>query len=144
MTPVKSVADVVPDPHVQRVRRARSFKRPGLLWFTALLYVVAFAAFVAFVVFALRMYLEHNKAMGIYALAAIGVLVIARVWASINSRNLTCHLCMGPVLHEKTCHKHHDAKRLPIFGYRAATVLSTLFAGGFSCMYCGTPFRLKK
>lgn len=144
MTPVKSVLDVVPDPNVQRVRRARSFKRPGLLWFTAFLYVVAFAAFVAFAVFALRMYLEQNKLMGVFALASVGVLVIARVWAAINSRRLTCHLCMGPVLQVKTCHKHHDAKRLPLFGYRAATVLSTLFAGGFTCMYCGTPFRLKK
>jgi len=144
MMTAKSITEVATDPNVQRMRRARAFKRPLLLWFTALLYVLAFAAFVAFIVFGVRMYLEQNKTMGIYALAAVGVLVFARVLAAINSRHLTCHLCMGTVLHEKTRHKHQNAKRLPLFGHRAMAVLNVLFTAGFTCMYCGTPFRLRK
>jgi hypothetical protein len=144
MMTVKSVAEVAPDASIQRVRRARPFKRPVLLWFTAMLLFFSFAALVAFVVFGVRMYLEGNKTMGIYALASVGLMLVTRVWAAIYSRRLCCPLCMGTVLHEKTCRKHHYAKRLPLLGYRAATVLGVLFTAGFTCMYCGTPFRLKK
>lgn len=131
-------------PTTQRVRRARAFRRPGLLWLTALLYTISFAALVAFIVFGARMYFEANKQMGIYSLIAIGVMVVTRIWAALNSRNLTCHLCMGTVLHEKSCHKHAGAKKLPLLSYRTTAVLSTLFGLGFTCMYCGSPYRLKK
>ncbi|MCB1210533.1 MAG: hypothetical protein KDK97_14480 [Verrucomicrobiales bacterium] len=47
-------------------------------------------------------------------------------------------------MHEKRCHKHSEAQRLPLMGYRGTVVLAVLFTLGFRCMYCGTPYRLRK
>ena len=55
-----------------------------------------------------------------------------------------CPLCHGTPLHERRCHKHRLAQRLPFFTYRFTAVLAILFTMGFRCMYCGTPFRLFK
>lgn len=140
---MKTIAEPLDEPML-RVRRPRSFKRPVLLWTTALLFLVSFAALVAFVVFGTLLFLNHDRQMGMYALAAFAFMVVIRVWAAINSRRLHCHLCHGTVLHEKTCRKHESARKLPILGYRSLVVLSTVFTGGFTCMYCGSLFRLKK
>ena len=144
MTTADALNNVDSSQPSQRVRRARAFRRPGLLWVTALLYTISFAALVAFIVCGVRMYLEADKQMGIYALIAIGVMAFTRIWAALNSRHLTCHLCMGTVLHEKSCHKHAGARKLPLLSHRTTAVLSTLFCLGFTCMYCGSPYRLKK
>lgn len=141
---VKSVADVSTDQQVHRVRRARSFRRPVLLWFTALLLFLSFVSFVAFLTFGTLMVLQNDKTMGIFALAAISAMVVTRLWAALYTRRLTCPLCMGTVLHEKTCRKHGNARRFPLLGYRTTAVLSALLCLGFTCMYCGTAFRLKK
>lgn len=140
---MNTMADTDEEP-VQRVRRPRTFKRPVLLWFTALLFLISFMALIAFVVCGALMFLDHNRQMGLYALGAFALMVIARLAAAINSRRLHCHLCHGTVLHEKTCRKHDSVRRLPLFGYRSLVVLSTIFTGGFTCMYCGSLFRLKK
>jgi hypothetical protein len=40
--------------------------------------------------------------------------------------------------------KNRDATKWPGLGYRTSAVLSIFFTGRYNCMYCGTPFRLKK
>lgn len=140
---MKTIADVENAP-VLRVRRPRTFKRPVLLWVTALLFLVSFLALLVFIVCGTIMFIENNRQMGFYALAAFALMVITRLAAAINSRRLHCHLCHGTVLHEKTCRKHDSVRRLPLLGYRSLTVLSTVFTAGFTCMYCGSLFRLKK
>ena len=141
---MKTVAEAVSDIPVQRVRRPRHFPRPGRAVFTALLLVLAFAAMVGFLVAGLKMWLTNDPEWGVYALVCIGVFVIARLSAAWNTHRLACPLCHGMVLHEKRCRKHRDARKIPLIGYRATAVLSLLFTGNFSCMYCGTLFRLKK
>ena len=37
-----------------------------------------------------------------------------------------------------------ERKKFGFMNYRASTVLSIVTRGRFNCMYCGTPFRLKK
>ena len=141
---MKTVAEAVSDIPVQRVRRPRHFPRPGRAVFTALLLVLAFVAFVGFLVCGLKLWLTEGKEWGEYALACMAVFVIARLCAAWNTHRLTCPLCHGTVLHEKRCRKHKEARKLPLIGYRATAVLSLLCTGLFSCMYCGTLFRLKK
>ena len=145
MTPMKTVAEAeTADEPALRVRRPRSFRRPLLLWVTALFFFVSFAALVTFIVCGALMFLGDDRQMGIYALAAFGVMVAARLAASLNSHRLHCQLCHGTVLHEKTCRKHVSVGRVPLLGYRSLVVLGILFTGTFNCMYCGSLFKLKK
>ena len=141
---VKSTLDAASETSLQRVRRARPFRRPARLWFTALLFLCSYAAMVAFVVFAAGMAINGDRTRGVIALGCLAGFVLLRVLAAWNASVLTCPLCHGGVLQEKCCRKHANAKRLPFFGYRALVVLSTVFTTRFTCMYCGSPFRLKQ
>ncbi len=143
---MKTVVETVQDLPVQRVRRPRHFPRPGQAVLAALLLVVAFFAFAGFLVCGLKMWLTQgqDRDWGIYALVCMGVFVLCRLSAAYYTHRLTCPLCHGVVLHEKRCHKHREARKLPLLGYRATAVLSLLLTGTFSCMYCGTLFRLRK
>lgn len=110
----------------------------------ALLLFTAFVAFIGFAWFAGELLLTGERMCGFLALGSLGVFGSARVLAFLNNRHLTCTLCHGTLLHEKRCRKHAGATRIPGLSYRAATVVKTLFTGGFRCMYCGTHYRLKK
>ncbi|MDB6137515.1 MAG: hypothetical protein JWO94_587 [Verrucomicrobiaceae bacterium] len=110
----------------------------------ALLLVLAFVAMLGFILCGLKMWLTGGREWGEYALACMGTFVLARLTAAWHTHRLSCPLCHGMVLHEKRCRKHRDARKLPLIGYRATAVLSLLCTGLFSCMYCGTLFRLRK
>ncbi len=141
---MKTVTEGLPSIPVQRIRRPRHFPRPGRVLLTACLLLVAFASLAGFITFGVQMWLTHDSERGIYALGCIGLFVITRVWAAWYTHRMHCPLCHGLVLHEKRCRKHRDAKKIPLLSYRATAVLGLLFTGVFSCMYCGTLFRLKK
>lgn len=141
---VKSTIEAAPASPVHRVRRARPFRRPARMWCSALLYLVSYAALVAFLVFSVRLFVTNDRDQGVIALACLSSFVLLRLLAAWNAAVLTCPLCHGGVLQEKRCRKHRDARRLPFVGYRPLVVLSTLFIGRFTCMYCGSPFRLKQ
>jgi hypothetical protein len=110
----------------------------------ALLLGIAFVAFSVFAVGSVTLILSDHHESGIAALVGLSVFGIARLLAFLLSRSLTCPLCHGPVMHEKRCHKHSEAQRLPMMSYRGTVVLAVLFTLGFRCMYCGTPYRLRK
>ena len=112
--------------------------------FAALLLVLAFFAFVGFGICGVKLLLTEDKLWGICALGCMAVFVVSRLVAAWYTHRLTCPLCHGTVLHEKRCRMHKDAKKWPLIGYRATAVLSLLCTGLFSCMYCGTLFRLRK
>ncbi len=143
----KTTFTALPDqvtPEGLRTRRSRHFQRAGRLASVALLLTIAFLGFVVFVVGSLNLILADHRGSGVAALIGLGVFGIARLFSFLLSRSLTCPLCHGPVVHEKRCHKHSDAQRLPLMSYRGTVVLSVLFTLGFRCMYCGTPYRLRK
>lgn len=79
-----------------------------------------------------------------YALVSLVVFLIFQVARYSNGMATHCPLCHGTPLYEKTCRKHRLANKFGFLNHRASTVLSIVTRGRFNCMYCGTPFRLKK
>ncbi len=75
-------------------------------------------------------------------LALIYVFVLAIRW--IHGSNVSCPLCHGRILHHSKCHKHRDARRVGLFGYTSSLFVDILLKGKFTCMYCGTPFRMRR
>lgn len=127
-----------------RVRRARAFPRPVRFIIVSLLLLIAFLGFTAFVGFAALLVLDGSRHLGVWALAGFGAFAAARISAFVLGRRLTCPLCHGTVLHAKSCRKHAEASKLPLLSHRASVVMTALGTGIFRCMYCGTPFRLKR
>jgi len=127
-----------------RIRRTRAYPKPGRLVLGAFLLFVAFVAFLGFVWFSGELLLKGDRSDGFVALGLLGLFGVCRLLAFLNNEKLHCNLCHGTVLHEKRCRKHVDAIRIPGLSHRAAAVASVLCTGGFRCMYCGTPYRLKK
>jgi predicted RNA-binding Zn-ribbon protein involved in translation (DUF1610 family) len=144
MLDVKSTLDAASATPLHRVRRARPFRRPVRMWFAALLFLASYAALITFMVLAARMFISGDRTQGVVALSTLGGFVALRLLAMWQATVLTCPLCHGGVLQEKRCRKHGNAKRLPFFGYRPLVVLSTVFTARFTCVYCGSPFRLKQ
>lgn len=127
-----------------RTRRARAFHRRGRLVLVALLLVLAFVGFIAFALGVVEMLRTQNRDWGWVALTGLGIFVLTRLVVFVLAGTLSCPLCHGTVMHEKRCHKHRDALRIGPLSYRASAVLSLLFTGTFRCIYCGTPWRLRR
>ena len=122
---------------------ARHFNRPkaillgAFLWLLQLLLICT-----ALVMLGLMFWVD--KGFGLWFIGtAIGV---AFLWLVrfIHSRSVTCQLCHGKILHSSQCHKHVDARRHGMFSYTSSLYVDVVGSGKFTCMYCGTPFRLKK
>jgi hypothetical protein len=90
------------------------------------------------------MALLGTQASGVLALSGLLVMAGCRLAAFGLSRSLRCALCHNPVMSEKRCQKHRDARRLPLLSHRAWAVACVLATGTFRCIYCGTPYRLRK
>jgi len=140
--PASSVQVPVPAP--ARTRRSRHHPRSLAIACGACLLFLAFACFIGFAWFTGELILSGDRSHGILALSLLAGFGLARLLAFLNNRHLSCTLCHGTLLHEKRCRKHADATRIPGLSYRAATALRVLCTGSFRCMYCGTPYRLKK
>lgn len=125
-----------------RERRARHFPRSGRLLLVALLLFMALAGFAGFVAGVVALAMTQNRFWGWPALGGLAVFAVARFLAFLLSEALTCPLCHGTVMRERSCRKHDDAFRLRPLSYRASAVLSVLTRGTFRCMYCGTLWRL--
>ena len=78
------------------------------------------------------------------AVGSLAAYVILSIWRHFHGKRVYCSLCRGPVFHSQRSAKHRDATKIPGLGYRSSIVLSLFFTGRYNCMYCGTPFRLKK
>lgn len=64
-----------------------------------------------------------------------GLLLLLILNALVISR-LRCPLCMVPPLQNRGCAKHHTVQRI-LGSHRLKVATSILFAGYFSCPYCG-------
>lgn len=87
---------------------------------------------------------DEGAHYGWLALGGLACFVLMRVLAFFLGQRLHCTLCHGTVLQEKRCRKHTDAQRIAPLSYRSSAVVSVLSTGTFRCMYCGTPYRLRK
>jgi hypothetical protein len=114
-----------------------------VIWGSFLLFL-AFWAFAGFLWFGGQLLLTGERLYGFLALGSLAIFLLARAGAFLNNRYLTCTLCHGPLLHEKSCRKHADATRIPGLSHRAATVVRVLCTGGYRCMYCGSSYRLRR
>jgi hypothetical protein len=86
----------------------------------------------------------HDKDWLLWALLVLGAHVACRIGRYSSGMKVKCPLCHGTPLHANRSRKHRYAVRLGFLGHRASTVLMILFRWTFRCMYCGTPFRLRK
>lgn len=84
----------------------------------------------------------HNRDLTFLAIGVGGVAVLALVLQWLLASRTRCPLCMTPVLANKACSKHRNAKRF-IGSYRLMVSLSALFRGWFRCPYCNEPSVLK-
>ena len=86
----------------------------------------------------------QDPTWGLVFLSALAGYILFSVWRFYHGKRTVCSLCRGPVFHVQRSAKNRDATKWPGLGYRTSAVLSMLFTGRYRCMYCGTPFRLKK
>lgn len=136
--------DASEPPVRQRVRRARHHPRAGRVLQVAVLHVLSWAAAVTFFWAGWQLWQTDVKDYGWWALGGLLGFTLTRCAAFLLSRHLNCTLCHGPVMQEKACRKHDRAVRVLPLSYRNTAVLSVVTTGSFCCMYCGTPYRLKK
>ncbi len=141
---VKPIAEATPADSTHRVRRARHFHRAGYAFVIALMLFFALLSLIGFLASGTLMLVSGNRQMGVVALCCVAAFVLLRLAAAWHTRKLTCGLCHGTILHEKRCLKHERAEKWPLLGYRFTAVLRTILTLGFTCMYCGTTYRLRK
>lgn len=127
-----------------RVRKSRGYNRPGRLFLVASLLLIAFVGFITFLVSCVQLFRTEDAFWGWVGLVGLGTFASTRILVFILARSLTCSLCHGTVMHEKRCRKHADAFRLWPLTHRGSAVVSLICTWTFRCMYCGTPYRLKK
>jgi hypothetical protein len=122
---------------------ARHYGRPGPVWVGAFLWIIQ-CLLVLGAMAALAMTFVVSKDYGllfVFIAIALGILIAIR-W--IQSRAVSCPLCHGKILHGSKCHKHRDARRRGLFTYTSSLLMDVLLSGRFTCMYCGTPFRMRR
>jgi hypothetical protein len=85
-----------------------------------------------------------ERLWGLLFLGALAGYIAFSAVRYYNGKRTLCSLCRGPVFHVQRSSKHRNATKWPGLGYRTSLVLSLFFTGRYNCMYCGTPFRLKK
>ena len=83
-----------------------------------------------------------DRVFGWMVIAGMGGYGLLRLLRSIHGRGCHCQLCHGPVLVNKDCNKHRDARRYPLLDYRRSLLIDAAVKGQFNCMYCGTPYRM--
>ncbi len=77
--------------------------------------------------------------IGVGMLLSVGLVVLLQ-WSVSNRAN--CPLCLTPVLANKDCVKHRNAKTL-LGSHRLRVAVSLLFTRRFRCPYCGEPTLLE-
>lgn len=122
---------------------ARHFQRSGPIWVGVVLWLLGCLLSVGALT-ALVLTFVVSKSYGQYfvLLAALFALLLIIRW--MHSRSVSCPLCHGKILHGSKCHKHRDARRRGVLSYTSSLIVDVLFSGRFTCMFCGTPYRLKR
>ena len=85
-----------------------------------------------------------DRNFGWFAIGGIVGYSLLRLFGAAHGRGCHCQLCHGPVLVKKECNKHRDARRYPLMSYRQSLLIDAAVKGQFNCMYCGTPYRMRR
>ena len=133
-------------------QRARPHPRPGRLVMGVILELacktLSLWAVVSFVMLVKKAqpddFFQTDRLWAVQFLAAVLLYAIFALWRYNHGRKTTCPLCHGTTFHSNRAHKHRDASKWPLFGHATSTAFSLLLTGQYNCMYCGTPFRLRR
>lgn len=125
-------------------QKPRCFHQPGKLLAGVFYNLVCWLSLAALLFVGYKFNETNDRTWMVYALMALVAFIFAQIARYSNGQSTHCPLCHGTPLFEKRCRKHRSANKFLFFGHRASTVLSILARGKFNCMYCGTPFRVKK
>jgi len=87
---------------------------------------------------------DDRKMWGVAFIGALGAFVLFRIIRGIMEVKITCPLCHGTVLKTQRCRKHRDAHRIFFLSFRKTMIVDLVTRLRFNCMYCGTPFRLRR
>lgn len=69
-------------------------------------------------------------------LGVLTLLLVMLQW--LISARARCPLCLTPVLANKQCAKHRNARKF-LGSYRLRVAIGVLFKGSFLCPYCNEP-----
>lgn len=139
-------------PKVSR-QRARAYPQPGRLVLGVLLdlscKISALTGLVALVMFVLNKPQQEQPSpalsfWGSVLVVSVLAYFVFAAWRFFHARHTLCSLCRGPVFHSQKSAKSREATKYPGLSYGSSIALSLVFTGRYRCMYCGTPFRLKK
>jgi hypothetical protein len=100
------------------------------------------ASCLSIVVLGLVAMVFFDRHFGWLVLVGVCGAVVSRLVLALQGRGCPCQLCHGPVLVDKNCNKHRDARRLPLLSYRQSLMVDAALRGRFNCMYCGTAYRM--
>lgn len=125
-------------------QRPRPYFRPWKIVFGVLWNLGCWATVGVGIWVGVRYWQTHERQWMWYALLAFIGHILFRITRYSNGVSTRCPLCHGTPLHEKRCRKHRFANKVLFFGPKTSSVLKILCTGTWNCMYCGTPFRLKK
>lgn len=124
-----------------RVQAARYFAYSRSLLIGLLLGALSFSFMLAAVLGIAGMVFV-DRVFGWLVLVSVIGCVGLRLVRAIHGRGCHCQLCHGPVLANRDCNKHRDARRYPLMSYRRSLLIDAAVKGQFNCMYCGTPYRM--
>ena len=124
-----------------RVQAARYFVYSKTLLVGIMLGAVSASCLTVAAVGLLAMVL-FDRHFGWLVITGVFGAVASRFLLALQGRSCPCQLCHGPVLVDKGCNKHRDARRLPLLSYRQSLMVDAALKGRFNCMYCGTAYRM--
>jgi hypothetical protein len=93
----------------------------------------------AFLVYAI---LRGDQALVFLALGAIGLTILMVVLQWLVSARTQCPLCLTPVLANKHCMKHREARTF-LGSYRLRVAIGVILSNSFRCPYCNEPTRVE-
>ena len=122
--------------------RSLPHRRPYLraVFFTLLHYVTFFGA----LALAWLLYRERDHTILVPFVAGGCAVPVTWTLSHLARRYARCPLCQGTPLLDSSAAKHRKALRLGPLNYGTSAVLHLALTRRFRCMYCGTPYNLRK
>lgn len=128
----------------ERKQAPRSYQHAFKIYLICFYTLMTFLAIIGGII-CLAFFFKYREMKLVYGfIGCIFAWVLFVVLRMIETSELKCKLCHGTFLHSKSCKKHRDAVKYPLLSHRQTAMLQSLFAGKFTCMFCGTPYRIGK
>lgn len=80
----------------------------------------------------------HDRELTLIGIALGGVTIVGVILQWVLAARTRCPLCLTPVLANKACSKHRNARKF-LGSYRLRVAIAILFKGSFKCPYCHEP-----